>query len=213
MTPLDGLLAASSPYVAAAFALAGSLIGGFIAGTVSLLVARQTRDAAERAWVRDSRREIYDRYLSSGQKLLAACHAYKQAYLSKRVEIPSGAYDDVEVADREFFAVYGVVQTVAERRVVDAARIYSYRMLELELGLGQDGVCGPKTFDLVGPLVRTARHDTIDAMRTELGLSGSARPQEDFFNPFIGTELEQQYAAHRGPTGSGLSPTAESDAG
>jgi hypothetical protein len=41
------LAAISSAYVAAGFGLAGSLIGGLIAGTVSLRVARQAREAAE----------------------------------------------------------------------------------------------------------------------------------------------------------------------
>jgi hypothetical protein len=50
----------ASPYVSAAFGLAGALIGGAIAGMVSLKVARDARDAAERNWVRDSRREICD---------------------------------------------------------------------------------------------------------------------------------------------------------
>jgi hypothetical protein len=63
MAELDSVAAAVSPYVTAAFGLAGSLIGGTIAGTVSLVVARQARDAAEHSWIRDNRREIYDRFL------------------------------------------------------------------------------------------------------------------------------------------------------
>ena len=57
---MEVLAATSTPYVAAAFGLAGSLIGGLIAGTVSLRVARQAREAAESSWMRDSRRGIFD---------------------------------------------------------------------------------------------------------------------------------------------------------
>ena len=59
---LDTSLAAGSAYAPATFGQAGSLTGGFVAGFVSLLVARQARPAAERARTRDSRREIYDRF-------------------------------------------------------------------------------------------------------------------------------------------------------
>src|ERR1700761_8687967 len=60
-----------SAYVSAASGLAGALIGGAVAGVVSLKVAREARDQAERSWIRDSRRDIYDRFLAAGQKLLA----------------------------------------------------------------------------------------------------------------------------------------------
>ena len=61
------------------------------------------------------------------------------------------------------------MQTVAERPVVDAARVYAYRLLEMARG-GLD----PADFERVAQLVRSARHDKIDAMRAELGLTGSA---------------------------------------
>ena len=78
--------------------------------------------------------------------------------------------------------------------MVDAARVYAYRLLELKEELDSKGILGPDSFDRVARLVRFARHDTIDAMRGELGLSGSARPPE-VFNPFRGTDLEDQYRA------------------
>lgn len=59
--------------------LLGAVIGGLTAGVVSLLVAWQTRKAAERAWVRDNRREIYERFLTYAQSLLIACEAYHKA--------------------------------------------------------------------------------------------------------------------------------------
>jgi len=187
-------LAATSSYVAAGFGLAGSLIGGAIAGTVSLRVAREARDAAERSWMRDNRREIYDRFLSTAQKLLIACEA---SDAHGRREPAADARATVERAHVDFFEVYGVVQTVAQRPVVDAARVYGYRLLELKLGLEARGRLGPGKLDRVAQLVRLARHDTIDAMRAELGLTGSARPP-DGFDPFAGTDL----AAGAGPSAS-----------
>jgi gas vesicle protein len=188
---LDSPIAAVSPYVTAAFGLAGVLIGGLIAGTVSLVVARQAREAAEKAWIRDSRREIYDRFLTNAQKLLIACEASKDGYRNEEAEKTE---DALEAAHVDFFEVYGVVQTVAERPVVDAARVYAYRLWELKEGLSSKSVLGPENFDRVAQLIRRGRHDTIDAMRTELGLDGSARPPEGY-NPFLGTDLENQYAA------------------
>jgi hypothetical protein len=173
-----------SPYASAAIGLLGTLIGGTVAGYVSLRVARQARAAAERSWVRDNRRELYDRLLTSAQQLLIAC------------EEDDG--EAVEVAYRSFFEAYGVVQTVAQRPVVDACRIYAYRLLELvELsrrrrGLESRSRLGPARFGQVAQLVRRARHGAIDAMRGDLGLDGSARPP-DSFNPFAGTELEAEY--------------------
>lgn len=116
-------VAQGSSYAPAIFGLAGSLIGGFIAGTVSLLVARQARKAAEGAWIRDSRREIYDRYLTYAERLLHSCEAYKAVLRHK-----AKAQANVESAFTNFWEVYGVVQTVAGTRLVEAARIHAYRL-------------------------------------------------------------------------------------
>jgi hypothetical protein len=172
----------------AAFGLAGSLIGGGIAGTVSLVVARQAREAAESGWIRDSRRDIYDRFLTNAQRMLIACE------VSDNAGHADEAAEAVERAHFDFFEVYGVVQTVAERAVVDASRIYGYRLLALKGTLDSTGVLGREKFDRVAQLIRLARHDTIDAMRAELGLVNSARPPEDY-NPFVGTDLEDHYAS------------------
>lgn len=195
MTTFGGplLLALASPYVAAAFGLAGSLIGGAIAGTVSLRVARQARDAAESSWMRDTRREIYGRFLTTAQQLLIACEARRIAERVEATKHAGEAKAAVERAHLDFFEVYGVVQTIAQRPVVDAARVYGYRLLELEEGLDARGLLGPGHADRVAQLVRLARHDTIDAMRTELGLAGSARAP-DGFDPFQGTDLEGRYS-------------------
>lgn len=180
-----------SPYAIAAFGLVGSLIGGFIAGTVSLVIARQTRDAAERAWIRDNRRELYDRFLSHGQTLLIACE-----YASDRRR----STEAVEAAYNDLFGAYGVVQTVAKRPVVDAARVYAYRLQELVEVLDSRSVLGRESFDQVAHLIRLARHDTIDAMREDLELEGSARPPRRF-NPFAGTEFERRWAKAHGLDG------------
>lgn len=196
MMPFDSPLTVTSPYVSGAFGLVGALLGGLIAGTASFLVARQARAAAESAWIRDSRREIYDRFLTNAQKLLIACEAYWSAGEGEGISL-----DAVESAHIDFFEVYGVVQTVAERPVVDTARAYGYRLLELREVVTRASALGPESFDHVAQLIRLARHETIDAMRTELGLLGSARPPTGY-NPFQGTDLESTYAAaHRAQPG------------
>ena len=187
MAMLQGPIADSSSYVPAVFGLLGSLIGGFIAGAISLLVARQARDAAEGAWIRDNRREIYDRLLTSAQRLLIACEAYKDARRKKEV-----AKASVVSAFTEFWEAYGVVQTVAGSSLVNATRVYSYRLWELATSLGSASVMGPEHFRTVAQLTRTARHNVISAMRAELGLGGFVIPEE--FNPFVGTVLEKNYA-------------------
>jgi hypothetical protein len=188
MMMLDASIAQGSSYAPAIFGLAGSLIGGFIAGTVSLFVARQAREAAEGAWIRDNRREIYDRLLTTGERLLHAWEAYKYAYSDRET-----AQADVESGLTNFFEVYGVVQTVAGARLVDAARVYAYRLWELAASLGPTSVMGPENSNIVFKLVRDARHDMIDAMRDELGLGGGIRPTANY-NPFVGTDLEEKYA-------------------
>jgi hypothetical protein len=180
---------AVSAYGTALIALAGSLLGGLIAGTVSLLVARQARDAAESAWIRDNRREIYDRFPTRAQKLLIACVAGRR---------DEGSEASVETAHADFFEAYGVVQTVAEARLVTVARDYAYRLLELENLVGAQDAARREHAALVANLVRRARHDTIDAMRAELGLGGSPWPAEDY-NPFAETEYADTYAATRRP--------------
>lgn len=175
----------------AVFGLAGVLIGAFIAGAVSLWVARQAREAAERAWIRDNRREIYDRFLTCAQTLLIACEAARGSETGGSET--EGAGTTVESAHAKFFEAYGVVQTVAEPALVDAARVYAYRLWELRSSLDSTSVMGPENFSGVARLVRDARHDTIDAMRAELGLVGSVR-LEGKYNPFVGTDLEEEYA-------------------
>jgi hypothetical protein len=165
-------IAVSSSYTTAIFGLAGSLIGGFIAGVVSLLVARQTREAAEGAWIRDNRRQIYDRFLRSGQRLLIACEARWNSRHDRRPDsapIAQEAESGVETAHAAFFEAYSVVQTVAETTLVDAARFYGYRPalgaggnhgLQGRPGAGRLRPCGATRKG------RSPRHDRCDALRT-----------------------------------------------
>jgi len=177
-----------SSYAAAIFGLVGSLIGGFIAAGVSLLVARQARQAAEITWIRDNRREIYDRLLTFSERLLIACEACKEA---PRDDVAARA--SVETAFTNFWEVYGVVQTVADTRLVEAARIYAYRLWELAASLGSTSVMGPENFRRVAELIRDARYNMISEMRAELGLSSFRRGGGA--NPFAGTDLAEKYAS------------------
>ena len=195
----DSVTTAMSPYVTAGFALAGSLIGGAIAGTVSLVVARQAREAAASSWIRDNRREMYDRFLTKAQELLLACYGCKYPVPATEAAEPptTEAAKAVERAFNSFFEAYGVVQTVAERSVLDAARIYAWRLMELRYeALGDPRAVWPDRF--VAALIEPARHATIDAMRTELGLAGTVRHPHDF-NPFAGTALEEEWTAGSEP--------------
>ena len=148
----------------AVYALLGSLVGGFIAGTFSFLLAWQQRKDAEKAWVRDNRREIYDRFLTGGQALLVALVEPR----------PDPIADELRNAYVAFMGAYAVVQAVAERAVVDAARTYGYELLKLK----QRVDAGSTDAGKVAARVRLYRQDAIDAMRLELGLTGTAKPRE-----------------------------------
>jgi len=198
---LTSPIAGSSSYTPAVFGLLGSLIGGSIVGFFSFLVARQTRDAGERAWIRDNRREIYDRLLTHGQRLLVACEAsrYGRDYAGPDSHPEAAqAESSVESANADFSEAYVVVQTVADSALVAATRIYMYRLWELKASFNSTSVMGPENFYRVAQLIRDARHDTINAMRAELGLRGSLDLAADY-NPFDGTDLEQKYATGERP--------------
>lgn len=185
------LIAEASPYVAAGFGLAGTLIGGIVAGTVSLRVARETKESAETRWIRDNRRDAYDRLLTHAQTLLIACEDARDGpHRSEQFAV------HLQQAFVDFFSAYGVVQTIAERPVVVAVRVYGYRLLELKEMLSSRGTFASDRFDEVAQLVRRARHHAIDAMRHDYGLSDSVRPPEDF-NPFDGTDLAGEYNQRR----------------
>jgi hypothetical protein len=180
-----------SPYATAAFGLAGSLIGGFIAGTVSLVVARQNREAEAQGWLRDNRRDIYERFLAQAQKLLIACENAKRGRSER--EAVENAYGD-------FFEVYGVLQTLAEQPVIVAARVYAYRLVELIKILDSESALGAESFWPAAQLVRRARHDALDAMRRELRVEHTMRPPPGF-NPFADTDFEQRWATGDLPAG------------
>lgn len=190
MTGLGGVVIvdAASPYVVAAFGLVGSLIGGGIAATVSLVLAGQARSEARSGWIRHNRREIYDRFLTDAQKLLVACEDYKESQ-------PEDAESAIKRADSELVEGYAVMQIVADRRVVDAARVQVYRLGWLkDLTLKHlKSADEPQDYSRMVALSRESRHDTIDAMREELGLSGSVSLTKRF-DPFAGTDLKNKYA-------------------
>jgi hypothetical protein len=191
MTGLDGgVLAASaaeSPLVIAAIGLIGSLIGGGIAATVSLVIAKQARDEARAEWIRNNRRDIYDRFLTSAQELLIACVHYRELP-------PKEAESAIKEADLKLFSAHVVVQTVADRGVAGAARIHAYRLMRLEQltldALGSN--IAPRNHSKIAPLSRESRHATIEAIREELGLTDGIDLASGF-DPFSGTELEGQY--------------------
>lgn len=174
MSVIVPFLADASPYISPASGLAGSLIGGAIAGTVSLKVARDARDAAERSWVRDSRRGIYDRFLAAGQRLL---HEMEKAKPTNHARDKVGA--TIDAAYSTFFEKYASVQTGAELDVVQSARKPAYRLEALRNIVDGRGSLNPREFDRIAQLVRLARQDTTDAIRADLGLHGSAKPRTD----------------------------------
>jgi hypothetical protein len=207
MVMANGPLAAGSSLAPAVSGLLGAVIGAVTAGGASLWVAWQTRKAAERAWIRDNRREIYDRFLTYAQQLLIAAETY---YDTRHGDDEAKA--KVESAFTSFWEVYSVVQTVADVRLFGKARIYGYRLWELATSLGPTSVMGPGKFRDVAELVRRARHDTITEMRAELGLGSQVGrtglgavlrrgtpTDEDIdlgsdMNPFEGTSLAAEYA-------------------
>jgi hypothetical protein len=189
MVLLESPVAVLSPAV---YGLVGSLIGGSIAGSVSLLVAWQARSAAEQAWVRDNRRAIYAEFLTNAQAFLIA--------------LLKGEH--VEEAYDRFFGPWGVVQTVAGTEVVDAARTYGYRLRELKDEHDANNPSGLEYFNKVAGLVRRARHATIAAMRSDLGLA--AAPLSDRYNGFIGTTFEAEFRAAREQRRHAKSPASAS---
>jgi hypothetical protein len=201
----SGVLAEVNPYLTGLFGLFGVLVGGLIAGGVSLVVARQARDAAEASWMRDTRRQVYADFLAKGQALhsLVVDAGVGGRKTDTDVAI-AAAYSDVMEA-------YAVVQTVADQPVVDASRVYAYRLQELE-AIGRSSVSlGYTNYDQVSTLVRKARHKVVDTMRTSLQLAGSAEPA-DGFNPFDDTTLKGAYADLYLQSG-GSAPAAGNDQG
>jgi hypothetical protein len=178
--------AAVSPYLTAVIGLAGTAIGGAIAGGISLHLAREGRKAAADAWIRETRHQTYDRFLSKGQELLVACEDHEPEPVIK------DAFSGV-------FEAYGVLQYLAERPVVDAARTYAYRLMQLRWEtLGDGPTLGPGTAPAVAVTVRDARHGVLDAIRAELEVTESMKPGGPF-NPFEETALAARYRELQAP--------------
>ncbi len=104
-------MAAVSPYAIALIGLAGSLIGGMIAGGISILIAREARAGAHESSFRDSLSHICAGFLANSQALLDACWSSGQ---SPQTDASRAA---VKQAHLEFFEVYGVLQTLAGQRL------------------------------------------------------------------------------------------------
>jgi hypothetical protein len=82
---------AATDWTAAAFGFAGTMVGGLI----TLGVAWLTRVSAEHSWIRDSRRQIYDRFLTKAQQLHVACEACQKSNRDKAsVKAVQQAYSD-----------------------------------------------------------------------------------------------------------------------
>jgi hypothetical protein len=148
----------------AVYAILGSIVGGLVAGTFSVMVARQTQKNADKAWMRDNRRELYDRFLTHAQVLLIA--------LVEPRHDPRA--DEVHDAHVEFMSVYAAIQAVAEREVIEATRTYGYELLKLKRLVA----AGSPKANSVASQVRHYRHEAIDTMRAELGLTGTVKPLE-----------------------------------
>jgi hypothetical protein len=228
------MIAAANQYVVAAFGLGGTLIGALVGGRATYAVAKKTskttievakktsdttievaentRQAAEAAWVRDTRRQFYDRFLTEAQKLLIACERCNgMSDDATSVTKKADCKKEVETSHSRFFEAYGTVQTVAQLPVVEAARTYAYRLWELKEELDGLGVLDAENFKTVAELVRDARHDTIDAMRGDLDLHGrSAKPPDDY-NPFAGTGLGKEYPPGARPGSKRAAPASTPD--
>jgi hypothetical protein len=183
-------------------ALAGVALGGLMAGAFGIYNQRKTRDAAALAWLKDTRRHIYGQSLERAQAYLIACEALKDSPGDAKLR------DKVEAVHSQFFETYGVIQVIAERQLVKAARDYAYRLEELKKELDGKGVFDPDAsfkdrtaavskadafFWEVARCVRRARHTAIDKMRDEMSLDASDWPDDATYNPFLGTDLEEAY--------------------
>jgi hypothetical protein len=158
------------------FSLLGSLLGAGIAAKASNSVTRRAMEAADNTWSLTNRRDAYIRFLTAAQSLHIACE--EQRYFGAEAHRVPQSFVDC-------FTAYGVIQTAAaDLAVVDAARVYAWRLRELRLQLAGKGVGGGGMFRQISVLARDARHATIDVMRTDLGVGGSSRPDASF-NPFV----------------------------
>ena len=97
-----------------------------------------------------------------------------------------------------------MVLAIADSAVVAAARDYAYQLWELKSMLDRPPTSvmkfTTKNFEAVDKAIRLARHGMIDAIRVELKVGGSARPDETKgkYNPFRDdTKLGPKYAARK----------------
>jgi hypothetical protein len=186
----------STALIALAGALGGAIGGALIAGGFGVYNQRRTRETADLAWLKDTRRLIYGQSLERAQAYLIACEALKDTPSDPTLR------DKVEAAHSQFFETYGVIQVVAGTELVQTARAYAYRLEELKNELDGKGVFDPDAsirdravratskadafFWMVARSVRLARHYTIDEMRKEMSLSPGDWPDDQNYNPYLG---------------------------
>src|SRR6476646_1793047 len=139
MTVLASPIAANSSIIPAVVGLVGVLVGVLASGAVSLLVAKQGQEAAERTWIRDSGRDIWVRFLTCADRLFIVCQAARESETE-------GAEASVETAYDEFFKAYVGMQIFGDNMMVDRSRIYMYRLLELKASLGSTSVMDRENF-------------------------------------------------------------------
>lgn len=163
--------------IAGLLGLVGSLVGAGIGAWASVSATKHAMDAADNTWSLTNRRDAYIRFLTAAQTLHIACE--EERHFGAEV-------GRVPRAFVECFTTYGVIQTAAANpELVEATRVYAWRLRELRLELAGKGIGGDHAFRRISVLVRSARHNAIDAMRTDLGLQGSSRPAGSY-NPFSG---------------------------
>ena len=128
--------------------------------------------------------------MANAQALLIACQAYERSQRDSPggSDVSPDARIAVEKAHGDFFEIYVIVQTVAERTVVDAAARLRVPAAGAEAELTSSGVLGREYFLRVAQLVRDARQATVEAMRSDLGLLDGAGLGEDV-DAFAGTDL------------------------
>jgi hypothetical protein len=85
----------------------------------------------------------------------------------------------------DYVGAYASVQTVAELSVVTSARLHTYRLEALKDILDGRGQFEREDFGRIARSVRDARHDTIDAMRDDLGVQGSAKPPPGVYEQVV----------------------------
>jgi hypothetical protein len=161
-----------APVVTGIFALAGSLIGVFVA----FWLARKARDEERRSWLKDQRQEVYPKFIAAAQSVLEACEALSELdesgesdqldQLDESDEPRSAILDRLRRGYRDLVVHNAVIQTLGSRDTIREARRHMYTLIALI------PVCAGRRSD---PKVdeffwgaRKSRQQALIAMRREL---------------------------------------------